>query len=81
MITLFDIQDTDRFFSLIDLCASPVTIQLPGQTKIDIRHDAAIRHLLTCTSLNGGIHCITLDVNSVEDRDRIIRYMLDKSPA
>lgn len=81
MITLFDIQDTDRFFSLIDHCCLPVTIQLPGRTEIDIRHNADIRHLLTCTSRDGSISRITLGVGSISDRDKMIRFMLDSHPA
>ena len=76
MMTLLNINNTDRFFSIVDGCAGPVTVQSSDGRKEDLRHNALLRDLLT-SSGDGSIAKIDLDCTDAGDASRMFKYMLE----
>ncbi|MEA5060564.1 hypothetical protein SDC9_196006 [bioreactor metagenome] len=77
MMTLLNINNTDQFFSIVDDCIGPVTVQSSdGQSKEDLRHNALLKDLLTGSG-NGKIAKLRLGLENPKDASRMFQYMMD----
>lgn len=76
MMTLLNIENTDRFFSIVDGCSGPVTVRSSDGRQEDLRHNALLRDLLTSGS-HGNIAKLKLACANPADASRMFQYMIE----
>lgn len=70
-ITLVDIQQPQRLFSLLDACEGPVVC-----CGMDLRHNQNIKNLLCSLTVPGrGIPHLELSVAAKSDLSRFVHFM------
>lgn len=72
--TLFDIDNSERFFKMVERCSGPVRVSAAGRCE-DIRGNEFLSGLLTGAS-GGKIARLELDVESEQDVPVLCHYMM-----
>ena len=76
-LTFFDIQDSGRFFDVINNCVGPVTLCIPtGQTN-DLRFNFLVQNFLTWIDLSGKIPEVKLQCTNFQDVEHLIQFMIE----
>jgi len=77
MVTFYRIQNTDRFFNMIDSCIGRVLFKSSDGQTADLRMNTLLRELITMSMSTQGIEKLVLTVENHQDMQQILRYLMD----
>lgn len=78
-ITVFNIQDSQCFFDMINNCVEPVMLFLQnGQTK-DFRFNIELQNYLMWKDIYGEIAEVKLQCTNAQDLEYFIQFMIGNS--
>lgn len=75
-MTMLDIENTDKFFEMVERCTGPVMVHAAGRSE-DIRGNAFLRELLAGAGTDGKIARLELNVEADRDFTVLCRYMME----
>lgn len=76
MITLYNVSDARRFFSMVNQCGAPVMIKTEDGSGEDIRNNSLLQNVLTECLGESKIARMNLHVESTQDLKQILNFMM-----
>ena len=75
VLTFYNVQDMNQFFTLVDSCREPVYLDLPNASVCDLRNNKEIQALMKWMAPKAGIERVCVQSNCSEDAGRLLHYM------
>ncbi|MBV7273983.1 hypothetical protein [Clostridium thailandense] len=76
-LTFFDIQDSERFFDVINNCVEPVILCIPTAQSTDLRFNFILQNFLTWIDPSGKIPEVKLKCTNPQDVEHLIQLMIE----
>ncbi len=80
MITIYNIQNLEVFFHMINQFQNPVTLQLKkSHCNEDLRNNDMLQEILTFAAGERGLEKLSLSIEGKEDVDKMVTFLLEKN--
>ncbi len=77
MFKIMSIPNTDRFFQVVEASCGNVFLQLPDNTRCDLKRDHTARQLLR--AMHPGQEGLCIRLTNPSDLSGFVRYMMEAS--